>query len=153
LIAPKDAAQETSLALTRPVLLTGSHILLAEDNRINVRLATQVLQKLGATWDVAEDGGKAIDLLRQHSYDLVLLDLHMPVMDGFDVIRVIRDPNGGTQNPKVPVLALTADAFEETRLRTLEAGMDDFLPKPFRLVDLADRASRLIQKGMRRPRV
>ncbi len=143
----EDPASQTQLSLASPQSLRGYRILLAEDNRVNIRLATQVLKTLHAEFDVAEDGGKALELLRSTRYDLVLLDLHMPVHDGFEVARQIRDPASDIFHKDVPILALTADAFEETRRKALLAGMDDFLPKPFRIVDLADRALRLVHKA------
>lgn len=84
-------------------------------------------------------------MCRNH-YDLLLLDLHMPVKDGFEVAQAIRDPKSHVPNKRIPILALTADAFEETRRRTTDAGMDDFLSKPFRIVELADRILRLVHK-------
>lgn len=143
----EDPASQTQLSLATPRSLRGCRILLAEDNRVNIRLATQVLTTLNAEFDVAEDGGKALEFLRANRYDLLLLDLHMPVKDGFEVALEIRDPDSNVLNHDIPILALTADAFEETKRRALEAGMDDFLPKPFRIVDLADRVSRLVHKA------
>jgi len=141
-----DPASQTQLSLVTPRSLRGTRILLAEDNRVNIRLATQVLTTLNAEFDVAEDGGKALELLRTNRYDLLLLDLHMPVKDGFEVAQEIRDPKSDIPDHDIPILALTADAFEETKRKAMEAGMDDFLPKPFRIVDLADRALRLVHK-------
>ncbi|MEK7392795.1 MAG: ATP-binding protein, partial [Fibrobacterota bacterium] len=142
--APPDPASLTSLALRVPSDLRGFRILLAEDNRVNIKLATQVLSRLHAQFDVAEDGIKALDLLCSNQYDLLLLDLHMPGKDGFEVAQAIRDPNSNVPNKRIPILALTADAFEETRQRALQAGMDDFLSKPFRIIDLCDKALRLV---------
>jgi len=83
--APPDSASLTSLSLRVPSDLRGFRILLAEDNRVNIKLATQVLSRLHAQFDVAEDGIKALDLLCRNHYDLLLLDLHMPGKDGFEV--------------------------------------------------------------------
>jgi len=142
--APPDSASLTSLSLRVPSDLRGFRILLAEDNRVNIKLATQVLSRLHAQFDVAEDGIKALDLLCRNHYDLLLLDLHMPGKDGFEVAQAIRDPASHVPNKRIPILALTADAFEETRQRALQAGMDDFLSKPFRIIDLCDKALRLV---------
>jgi signal transduction histidine kinase/ActR/RegA family two-component response regulator len=142
--APPDSASLTSLSLRVPSDLRGFRILLAEDNRVNIKLATQVLSRLHAQFDVAEDGIKALDLLCRNHYDLLLLDLHMPGKDGFEVAQAIRDPTSHVPNKRIPILALTADAFEETRQRALQAGMDDFLSKPFRIIDLCDKALRLV---------
>jgi len=143
-VAAPDPASLTSLSLRVPADLRGYRILLAEDNRVNIKLATQVLAQLHAQYDVAEDGNKALELLCKNHYDLLLLDLHMPGKDGFEVAQAIRDPKSHVPNKRIPILALTADAFEETRQRTLAVGMNDFLPKPFRIVELCDRALRLV---------
>jgi len=125
--------------------LAGRRILLCEDTAMNVRLATKVLEKLGAEYEVAEDGRQSLELLRKGNWDLVLLDLHMPYHDGYEVAERIRDPASDIPCKDVPILALTADASLETARRTRDAGMDDCLTKPFKLHDLALRASALIR--------
>lgn len=125
--------------------LAGRRILLCEDTAMNVRLATKVLEKLGAEYEVAEDGRQSLDLLRKGSWDLVLLDLHMPYHDGYEVAERIRDPASDIPCKDVPILALTADASLETARRTRDAGMNDCLTKPFKLHELASRASALIR--------
>ncbi|MEN9354016.1 MAG: hypothetical protein RL318_1341 [Fibrobacterota bacterium] len=126
--------------------LAGFRVLLCEDTPMNVRLASQVLRKLGAQFEVAEDGRQSVELLRQGGWDLVLLDLHMPYLDGYEVARLIRDPKSDIPCKDVPILALTADASAETAQRTLLAGMNDCLTKPFRLPELAKRASALVRR-------
>jgi signal transduction histidine kinase/CheY-like chemotaxis protein len=126
--------------------LTGRRILLCEDTPMNVRLASQVLRKLGADFEVAEDGRQALALLRQGPWDLILLDLHMPYHDGYEVARQIRDPESDIPGKQVPILALTADASEATLHRTKQVGMNDCLTKPFKLSELAHRAYALIQR-------
>ena len=148
-LAPEDAGSQTHILQLPPRSLKGLRVLLAEDNRVNIRLASQVLRNLQADFDLAEDGGKALEMLRANRYDLLLLDLHMPVKDGFEVAQAIRDPKSDIRDKDLPILALTADAFEETRIHALQCGMDDFLSKPFRIVDLADRALRLVQNRIR----
>lgn len=140
-----STGDETRTAMAVPLSLSGVRVLLAEDNRTNIRLATQVLQRLQARYDVAENGGIAVDLLERNRYDLVLLDLHMPVLDGFQVAAAIRDPQGAVLRKDTPILALTADAFEDTRARTKAAGIDDYLTKPFRMAELADRILQLVR--------
>lgn len=144
LAAGPDAGDQTRILQASVLSLTGLRILLAEDNRTNIRLAGQVLKKLDASFDIATDGGQALDLLGRFRYDLVLLDIHMPVMDGFDVARAIRNPDSAVIRHDTPILALTADAFEETRRKTMESGMDDILTKPFRISELSDRILRLV---------
>jgi len=105
-------------------------ILLAEDNAINRKVALAILAKLGYKADTAEDGLQAVRALEERPYDLVLMDVQMPEMDGFEATRVIRDPTSKVRNHAVPVVALTAHAMAGDRERCLAAGMDDYLQKP-----------------------
>lgn len=143
-----DPGSGSYTRIARPTL-KGKRVLLCEDNRLNIRLATKLLDRLEATFVLAEDGGQAIDRLRESAFDLVLLDLHMPVADGFEVAEFLRSSQGPPQNAGVPILALTADAFEETRHKAKAAGMDDFLAKPYSFEDLASKSMRLIEQRNR----
>ncbi len=105
-----------------------ARVLLVEDNPVNQRVARLMLEKLGQRVVVAENGPAALGALRQSRFDAVLLDCHMPGLDGFEVARRLRASEG--ENRAVPVIALTADVALETRERCREAGMDDFLSKP-----------------------
>jgi signal transduction histidine kinase/CheY-like chemotaxis protein len=125
--------------------LEGKKILLCEDTQMNILLATRVLLRLGADLEVAEDGRQSLEKLERGGWDLVLLDIQMPFHDGFEVARQVRDPASAIPCKKVPILALTADASDETRAKALEAGIDDLLTKPFRLRELALRASLLVK--------
>lgn len=145
---PEDPGSGVYTRIARPTL-KGKRVLLCEDNRLNIRLATKLLDRLEAIHELAEDGGQAMDRLRSGTYDLVLLDLHMPVADGFEVAAFVRGPDGPEGNRAVPILALTADAFEETRHRAKAAGMDDFLAKPYSFEDLASKSMRLIEQRAR----
>jgi osomolarity two-component system sensor histidine kinase NIK1 len=93
-------------------------------------VAVKILDTYGCKTQVVTNGLEAIDALRRNSYDAVLMDLQMPVMDGFEATMAIRDPSGDCLNPQVPIIALTANAQEETRKKCLNIGMDDFLTKP-----------------------
>lgn len=125
--------------------LDGKRVLLCEDTPMNVLLAKRVLLQLGAQFDVAEDGRQSLEKLGQGNWDLVLLDIHMPFLDGYEVARQVRDPASSIPCKRVPILALTADASDETLAKALEAGMNDILTKPFRLQELARRASSLVR--------
>jgi signal transduction histidine kinase/BarA-like signal transduction histidine kinase len=124
--------------------LEGKRVLLCEDTRMNVHLAAQVLRQLGANFEVAEDGRQALEKLEQGGWDLVLLDIQMPFHDGFEVTRRVRDAASAIPCKQVPILALTADASVGTRDKALAVGMNDVLTKPFRLRELARRASLLV---------
>jgi len=104
-------------------------ILLAEDNVINQRLAVKLLERRGHRVSVARNGREAVDLLERNVYDLVLMDVQMPEMDGFETTAVIRSREEGTSR-HVPILAMTANAMQGDRERCLEAGMDGYISKP-----------------------
>lgn len=106
-------------------ILDGKLILLVDDNDFNRQVASELIALTGARIDMAEDGLQAVQAVAIKSYDLVLMDLQMPVMDGYAATRVIRD----TQ-PNLPIIALTAHAMIEERQRVLDVGMDDILTKP-----------------------
>ncbi len=113
-----------------PVALAG-RLLVVEDNPVNQRVARAILEKLGLQVEVAECGAEALAKLGTTLYDLVLMDVQLPGMDGFEVTRRIRDLDpGAVTSPKVPVLAMTADAMQGDRDKCLEAGMDGYVPKP-----------------------
>jgi len=104
-------------------------VLLADDNLINRQLARIFLNQLGVSVDEASDGNEALDLCRQIRYDLILMDLHMPMMDGFEVTQRLRTrPNNPNRN--TPIVALTADVLSQTRSQSEAAGVNDYLIKP-----------------------
>ena len=107
--------------------LAGMHVLLAEDIVTNQLIACEMLEALGITVDIAENGFEVLQKLEQGAYDLVLMDVQMPVMDGLEAARRLRaDPRW----QHLPVVAMTAHAFDEERQRCMAAGMNDFLSKP-----------------------
>ena len=116
--------------------LDGARILLVEDNSMNQFLATQILKKWNAEVQLAETGLEALAMLKNNSFDLVLMDLQMPEMSGYEATKHIRLGQDGIRNTRIPIIALTADAFEETKTKVLETGMDDFITKPFKQDEL-----------------
>jgi CheY-like chemotaxis protein len=118
-----------SAAAGAPVL-SGMRILLAEDNPVNQKLATRLLQKLGADVRVVNNGVEVLQALREADFDAVLMDCQMPQMDGYEATRQLRSAEGSARNPHIPVIALTAHAMPTDRALCLAAGMNDYLTKP-----------------------
>jgi len=124
----------------------GKHILLAEDNELNREIAVEILSKYGFVVDTAENGVEAVKKIKESKpgdYDLVLMDVQMPLMDGGEATRQIRalpDP----ALAKIPILAMTANAFEEDRKSSLECGMNGFLSKPINIEELIAALSSLL---------
>ncbi len=111
-------------------------LLLAEDDPVSQRVAQSLLVKSGYKVDVADNGGEAVKLLEENDYALVLMDCMMPVMNGYEATAIIRDKSSKVRNHTIPVIALTAYAMQEDRVKCLAAGMDGFLAKPFELAEL-----------------
>ncbi|HYE48006.1 MAG TPA: response regulator [Azospirillaceae bacterium] len=109
----------------------GRRLLLVEDNRINQQVALLMLRKAGHAVDLAENGEEAVEAVALAAYDLVLMDVQMPVMDGVEATRRIRAGEAATGRARTPIFALTANAMAGMREEYLEAGMDDFIAKPF----------------------
>ncbi|MBN1141232.1 MAG: response regulator [Deltaproteobacteria bacterium] len=109
---------------------SGARLLLAEDNITNQQVALALLRKMGLQADAVADGAEAVKALEAIPYDLVLMDVQMPRLDGFAASRIIRDPASAVRDHGIPIIALTAHAMEGDRERCLEAGMNDFVPKP-----------------------
>jgi CheY-like chemotaxis protein len=115
---------------------TSLRVLVVEDNPVNQRVAATMLASFGCQVTLVANGREAVEALVRPTFDLVLMDCFMPEMDGFEATRLIRQREWGTAR-HVPIIALTASASDDERLRCLEAGMDDYLAKPYRKAELA----------------
>lgn len=138
-IAPKTIGHQ---AMTPAVAgltfsLTGMNILVVDDNKMNLMIATRFLRKWNAAADEALNGEIAVNMANNNKYNLIIMDLQMPVMDGFEATAIIKK-----LHPDIPIIALTADAMPETYNKALEAGMSDYLTKPFAPEALFEKAAK-----------
>jgi CheY-like chemotaxis protein len=122
------------------------NILLVEDNLINQQVALGILQIQGYNVTVANHGREALDAHAQGAFDLILMDCHMPEMDGFEATREIRGRERASPGRHVPIIALTANAMAQDREACLNAGMDDHLSKPFSMLTLQEMLNRWTPK-------
>ena len=118
-------------------------VLLAEDNLVNQKVAVRFLEKRGHTVVLAESGNKALDAWRKQAFDIILMDVQMPEMDGFEATARIREQEKSTSQ-HIPIIALTAHAMVGNRERCLAAGMDDYVSKPINATDLFAAIDRLL---------
>jgi CheY-like chemotaxis protein len=146
-LVPKPARPggiDTSLGARLPL-----RILLAEDNPVNQKVGTRLLEKLGYHPDLASNGQEALDAVRRQSYDIILMDMQMPVMDGLEASRIVVQEYPLETRPFI--VAMTANVLESDREACKNAGMDDFLAKPVLLSDLHKLLERVsVQLGLRR---
>jgi signal transduction histidine kinase/ActR/RegA family two-component response regulator len=118
-ISPRSAGKSSGIE--------GCRVLLAEDNLVNQKVATALLHKMGCRVNVAANGREALDRLRSGRFDIVLMDCHMPEMDGYEAAKYLR-----AKGSRIPIIALTASALPGEREACLAVGMDDYLAKPYR---------------------
>ena len=123
---------------SQTIVPLNARILIAEDNSTNREVALGMLRKLGLRAEAVADGSEAISALESIPYDLVLMDMRMPVMDGIEAARQIRNPLSAVLNHEIPIIALTANAMQSDREDCLAAGMNDFVQKPIRKAELRD---------------
>jgi CheY-like chemotaxis protein len=127
--APGGTAMDAAMATRHPL-----RILLAEDNVVNQKLALRLLQRMGYRADLASNGIEAIECIARQPYDVVLMDVQMPEMDGMDATRQICARFASNNRPRI--VAMTANAMQGDRDECLAAGMDDYISKPIRVHDL-----------------
>jgi CheY-like chemotaxis protein len=132
---------------------SGLRVLLAEDNAVNQRLISRLLQKMGHQVTLAADGQAALHFLSENEFDLIAMDMQMPVMDGIEATQKIR-ATGAASGGHIPIVAMTANAFEEDRRRCFDAGMDGHVVKPVSAQSIRAEIERVIalsnQAGSRR---
>jgi PAS domain S-box-containing protein len=121
----------------------GLRILLAEDNAINRHLISRILEKMGHTVSASADGKAALALLSQQEFDLIAMDMQMPVMDGIEATRILRRQELGTLR-HMPIIAITANAFDEDRRKCFDAGMDGYVIKPVTSQAIRDEIGRVL---------
>ncbi|MCX6159786.1 MAG: ATP-binding protein, partial [Ignavibacteriae bacterium] len=138
----EDFAREENL-----IDLSGVRMLIVEDNIMNQFFIVQLLKKWSVDFDVAVNGREAIEIMEKKEYDIVFLDLQMPVMNGFQAAEIIRDRNSGVLNHDVPLIALTADISEDTKKEVTEKGMDDVIIKPFEQKEMLAKIFKYSQKS------
>jgi PAS domain S-box-containing protein len=151
-VVRREAVKSRREAPPRPngLPLGPLRILLAEDNAINQIVAVRLLEKRGHTVVVAADGREAVTALEKEAFDVVLMDVHMPVMDGFEATATIRrrEASRGASAPegrRLPIIALTASAMKGDRERCLQGGFDDYVSKPVNAPELFETIGRLLQ--------
>ncbi len=143
-IAPAKPKIDPHLAEHFPL-----QILLAEDNPVNQKVIIRMLKRMGYKPDAVSNGLRAIQALKERSYDLILMDIQMPEMDGMEATRLIRGRHPGGQNPQI--IAMTAHALEGDKERCLEGGMDDYVSKPVRIEELVSALVRAFHARGKKP--
>ena len=145
--APAEALQVQILQPEGAVQPLSGHVLLVEDNEVNRQVAQRLLTLSGVSFSVAENGKEAVDALAERSFDAVLMDCQMPVMDGYTATRVLRQRESETGGARVPVIAMTANAMAGDREKCLGAGMDDYLTKPLNRALLEQTLRKWVRAG------
>ncbi len=134
---PANAGAETSSCAAedsnadRPSL----NLLLVEDNAVNQVVAEEMLLGMGQKVTITENGQEGLDKLEEGNFDIVFMDIEMPVMDGFEAVACIRNNSSGSYSPDIPVIAMTANAVKGDKEKCLDAGMTDYISKPLKMID------------------
>jgi CheY-like chemotaxis protein len=122
--------------------LEGTRVLMVEDNQMNILLASKFFKRWNVDLVITMNGKDAIQKIKSEPFDLILMDLHMPEMDGYEATAEIRKFNSS-----IPIFALTADAFIETKSKALSSGMNDFITKPFKPEELYNKILKIRSKS------
>ncbi len=134
--------------ISAPGIPYPAHVLIVDDHNANVVVASAVLDLCGCSYKVAHNGKAAFDMIRDEDFDLVLMDIRMPILDGISSTLCIREFERKTGRTPVPIIALTAYSFTTDREHCLAAGMDDYLCKPFDPEKFKDTIDRLNNREM-----
>lgn len=110
--------------------LKNKKILVAEDNKLNQLVLKQILEKFEAEVIIANNGQEALDILDNHSFDLIFMDIHMPILNGLEATKIIRERFSIQQKPQIPIVACSADVFPESRKKAKDSGLDYYITKP-----------------------
>lgn len=135
-----ESFQKAQLLQSEQVCFSGESILLVEDNELNQELAMAVLTKLCLRVSLAVNGQQAVDMVKANVYQLILMDIQMPVLDGISATQMIRDAGDNT-----PIIAMSANVFADVKQQAVQAGMSDFVDKPFRMQQLVQTLSNYLQ--------
>ncbi len=145
-----NSVQEASSPEPEPAVQPGLKILLAEDDRLTRKTMTHFLEKTGYTVIRAETGNEVLRILESDHFDIILMDVQMPEMDGVEATKTIRNTTSRRWNPEIPILALTAYAMAGDREQFIDAGMTDYLSKPVNFTELNQKINRLMQNDAER---
>jgi hypothetical protein len=127
--------------------IKSARILVAEDNPVNQQITRAILEKAGFTVNIASDGAEVLDAIKTAEYDLVIMDVQMPRLDGYHATREIRNLDAEVRT--IPILAMTANAMIGDRERCLECGMDDYVSKPVHAAEILSKVGALLSKANR----
>ncbi|MDH4395379.1 MAG: ATP-binding protein [Limnobacter sp.] len=148
-IEPEVLHQKTTILPTQPSDTASKatqhikgRVLLTEDNLVNQKLATILLERKGYEVQLAHNGKEAIEALKNSRFDVVLMDMHMPILSGTDATREIRQWESTTGHPRTPIIAMTANVLQEDKQECFEAGMDDYMSKPINATELFAKLSK-----------
>ncbi|GAB4281764.1 MAG: hypothetical protein Kow0068_06270 [Marinilabiliales bacterium] len=142
----KGITEEKKKEIDDNIIIKGYKALIVDDNKVNQVLAKKLLEKQGMFVDVAENGKIAIEKIEKNHYDIILLDLYMPDMDGYDTAKIIRN-HTNEKIRKIPIIAITGAALEKERIRCMKIGINDYIAKPYNPEVLFDKISKLINNG------
>lgn len=143
---PENIAHKGEEEVVSASQLTKLKVLLADDNALNRQLACTLLDEQGHDCLCVENGAQALEAAKHEHFDIVLMDVQMPIMDGISATRAIRDPNTGALDPDIPIVALTAHALMGDKERFLEVGMNDYISKPIKIKEFFGTIARALGK-------